>query len=40
MKNMQKLEKLREKGAYFEGSDKKYPAVDLPKWILGIEEEE
>ena len=34
------MEKLKEKGAYFEGSDKKYPVVDLPKWMLEIEEEE
>ena len=40
MQNMQKLEKLKEKGTYFEGSDKKYPSVDLPKWMLEIEEEE
>ena len=40
MQNMQKLEKLKEKGAYFEGSDKKYPDVDLPKWMLQQEEEE
>jgi hypothetical protein len=23
----------KEKGTYFYGSDKKYPAVDLPKWM-------
>ena len=34
------MEKLKEKGTYFEGSDKKYPDVDLPKWMLQIEEEE
>ena len=39
MLNMQKLERLKEKGAYFEGSDKKYPDVDLPKWMQKEEEE-
>lgn len=29
----------KEKGAYFEGSDKKYPNVDLPKWMTVKEEE-
>ena len=38
---MQKLaEKLKEKGTYFEGSDKKYPDIELPKWMQGSEEEE
>lgn len=37
---MQKLEKMREKGSYFEGSQKKYPEIGLPKWMLQIEEEE
>ena len=34
------MDKLKEKGSYFEGSDKKYPIVDLPKWMIEIEEEE
>ena len=37
---MQKLERLKEKGAYFEGSGKKYPEIDLPKWMQNIDEEE
>ena len=37
---MQKLERLKEKGAYFKGSDKKYPEIDLPKWMLQVDEEE
>lgn len=37
---MQKLEKLKEKGTYFEGSDKKYPDIQLPKWMQELEEEE
>jgi len=28
----------KEKGTYFEGSDKKYPNVDLPKWMTSKEE--
>ena len=24
----------KEKGTYFEGSDKKYPELELPKWML------
>jgi len=28
----------KEKGTYFESSDKKYPKVDLPKWMLEEEE--
>ncbi len=27
------IEKTKEKGTYFEGSDKKYPEVELPKWM-------
>ena len=34
------MDKLKEKGAFFEGSDKKYPEIDLPRWMLGKEEEE
>ena len=34
------MEKSKEKGAYFEGSNKKYPDVDLPRWMLQQEEEE
>ena len=29
----------KEKGAYFYGSDKKYPCVELPKWMQVNEEE-
>ena len=28
----------KEKGTYFESSDKKYPEIDLPKWMLEEEE--
>jgi len=28
----------KEKGTYFECSDKKYPKVELPKWMLEEEE--
>ena len=28
----------KEKGTYFEGSEKKYPDLDLPKWMLAEEE--
>ncbi len=35
-----KLDRLKEKGAYFEGSDKKYPEMDLPKWMQEQVEEE
>ena len=34
------MERLKEKGAYFEGSDKKYPEIELPKWMLQTDEEE
>ena len=34
------IEKQKEKGTYFEGSDKKYPDISLPKWMQEIEEEE
>ncbi len=27
------MPKPKEKGAYFEVSDKKYPEIDLPKWM-------
>jgi len=36
---IQKFDKFREKGTYFEGSDKKYPDIELPKWMQEIEEE-
>ena len=36
---MNKFRELKEKGTYFEGSDKKYPVIDLPKWMLETEEE-
>jgi len=29
----------KEKGTYFECSDKKYPDIKLPKWMLEEEEE-
>ena len=32
------MDKLKEKGAYFEGSDKKYPEMDLPKWMIKQED--
>jgi hypothetical protein len=28
----------KEKGTYFESSDKKHPKVDLPRWMLEEEE--
>jgi hypothetical protein len=28
----------KEKGTYFESSDKKYPKMDLPKWMQEEEE--
>ncbi len=34
------MEKLKEKGTYFEGSDKKYPEVELPKWMQPLKEQE
>ena len=34
------MERIKEKGSYFEGSGKKYPNVDLPKWMIEVEEEE
>jgi|GEM_PF-2148064 hypothetical protein len=34
------MEKLKEKGSYFEVSDKKYPEIGLPKWMQQLEEEE
>ncbi len=38
---MEKLiEKLREKGAYFGGSGKNYPKIELPKWMRQLDEEE
>jgi len=33
-----KIMPKKEKGTYFESSDKKYPKVDLPKWMLEEEE--
>lgn len=38
MEKFKQLDK-KEKGTYFEGSDKKYPEVDLPNWMTGQEEE-
>ena len=34
------MDRQKEKGAYFEGSDKRYPDICLPKWMRGLEEEE
>jgi len=34
------MDKLKEKGTYFVGSDKNYPKVELPKWMLQLDEEE
>lgn len=34
------MERTKEKGTYFEGSDKKYPNIDLPKWMIQTTEEE
>lgn len=33
------MTKSKEKGTYFEGSEKKYPKLDLPRWMLAEEEE-
>ena len=35
-----KFGKIKEKGSYFEGSEKKYPDIDLPKWMQEQAEEE
>ncbi len=32
------IDKRKEKGTYFEGSDKKYPEIELPKWMQKEEE--
>ena len=32
------MDRFKEKGTYFEGSDKKYPNVDLPRWMQNLEE--
>ena len=29
----------KEKGTYFESSDKTYPDIELPKWMVNKEEE-
>ena len=34
------MERFKEKGTYFEGSGKKYPVIELPKWMLNLEEKE
>ena len=34
------MDRFKEKGTYFQGSDKKYPNVELPKWMLNLEEKE
>lgn len=39
MEKFKPLEKIKEKGTYFEGSDKKYPEVDLPNWMTEGREE-
>jgi hypothetical protein len=28
----------KERGAFFEGSSKKYPSVELPKWMREMEQ--
>jgi len=33
------MEELKEKGSYFEGSGKKYPEIELPKWMKKLTEE-
>jgi hypothetical protein len=35
-----RFDKSKEKGTYFEGSDKKYPEIDLPKWMQEQSEED
>ncbi len=30
----------KERGAFFEGSEKRYPSVELPKWMQQIEQAE
>jgi hypothetical protein len=32
------MDRFKEKGAYFEGSGKKYPNIELPKWMQNLEE--
>ena len=34
------MERFKEKGTYFEGSDKKYPEIELPNWMTEFAEEE
>jgi|TARA_B100001971_G_C17954997_1_gene414483 hypothetical protein len=34
------MPKEKEEGTYFRGSSKKYPVLELPKWMLTEEEEE
>ena len=34
------FDKIKEKGSYFEGSDKKYPEVELPRWMQEQTEED
>jgi len=38
MEKFKHFDKMKEKGTYFEGSDKKYPEVDLPRWMTEQEE--
>ena len=33
------MPKEKEKGTYFEGSDKKYPDIELPRWMITEEDE-
>ncbi len=33
------MENPKESGTYFEGSDKKYPNVELPRWMKDLEED-
>ena len=32
------MEEIKEKGTYFHGSEKKYPEIELPKWMITLEE--
>ena len=36
---MERLKELKEKGTYFGGSDKKYPEVELPRWMQEFKKE-
>jgi len=32
------MDDIKEKGTYFEGSGKKYPEVELPRWMRELRE--